>query len=62
MTLYLHEQDIKYYSKQEGRQEGRQNVNQLNKILIAEKRFADLEKSANDSEYQEQLMKEFGIE
>lgn len=58
MTLYLHEQDIKYYSKQEGRQE----VNQLNKILIAEKRFDDLEKSANDSEYQEQLMKEFGIE
>lgn len=66
MTLYLHDQDIKYRSKQEGlaegRQEGRQDMNQLIKILIRENRLDDLEKSANDLEYQKKLMKEFGIE
>ena len=89
MNLHLHDMDIKYYSRQEGLEEGiqkgrreglqegrqegleegkregqlmLQQINKLNKILIAQKRLDDLEKSANDPEYQKQLLKEFGIE
>ena len=40
----------------EGKAEGKALVNKLNSILINMKRFDDLERSANDADYQEQLM------
>ena len=45
-------------NREEGRIEGQEKVNALNKILITAKRFVDLEKAANDLEYQNKLMKE----
>ena len=45
-------------NRAEGRMEGQERVNALNKILIAAKRFVDLEKAANDLDYQNKLMKE----
>ena len=47
--------------KEIGEVKGRDRVNKLNVRLIADKRFEDLEKSVNDMEYQEKLLKEYGI-
>ena len=35
-----------------------EKINSLNKLLIATKRFVDLEKAANDVEFQNKLIKE----
>ena len=35
-----------------------EKINSLNKLLIATKRFVDLEKAANDIEFQNKLIKE----
>ena len=45
----------------EGKIETQKNINRLNKILLSEKRYDDLEKSAQDTEYQNKLMKEYDI-
>ena len=42
----------------EGRAEGIGSVNKFNAILIAARRFADLERATKDSSYQAQLLKE----
>ena len=42
----------------QGQAQGQDKVNSLNKILIAAKRFVDLEKAANDLEYQNKLMRD----
>ena len=44
-----------------GEAKGQENINKLNTILLAEKRYDDLEKSAKDIEYQNKLMKEYKI-
>ena len=44
----------------EAEQRGEMRVNKLHSSLI-KKRFSDLERSANDSSYQKQLMSEYGI-
>lgn len=41
-----------------GRKLEAERINLLNRILLKAKRFADLERSANEPEYQAQLMKE----
>ena len=35
-----------------GREEGRRNINKLNKALLSEKKYEELEKSTSDEEYQ----------
>ena len=45
----------------EGKIETQKNINRLNKILLLEKRYDDLEKSAQDIECQNKLMKEYDI-
>ena len=47
--------------RSEGKIEGQENVNKLNKILLSEKRYDDLEKTIQDKEYQEKLMREYDI-
>lgn len=44
------------------RREGRDSINQLNACLLKEHRYEDLERSIKDTEYQEKLLKEYGIE
>ena len=70
MSLELHakakeEPTMNEYMKEFYREEleasyskGQDKVNSLNKILIAAKRFVDLEKAANDLEYQNKLMRD----
>ena len=61
LTTYnkkLHEKAL----RREGRDEGIQNINRLNGYLLADKRYSDLERSTKDTEYQEKLLKEYGIE
>lgn len=45
----------------EGIAEGEERVNHLTLLLIADKRYDDIEKASKDREYQRQLFKEFGI-
>lgn len=45
----------------EAEQRGEMRVNKLHSLLIKDKRYSDLERSANDSSYQKQLMSEYGI-
>ena len=61
LTTYnkkLHEKTL----RREGRDEGIQNINRLNGYLLADKRYSDLERSTQDTEYQQKLLKEYGIE
>ena len=44
-----------------GREEGRRNINKLNKALLSEKKYEELEKSTSDEEYQRELMKKYKI-
>lgn len=48
-------------SKEEGRREGMDRVNRLVELLLSQGRQEDLKRSVTDREYQEKLMKEFGI-
>ena len=47
--------------RKEGEIEGESRVNKLNLLLLQNKRYDDLEHSAKDSDFQKQLMKEYGI-
>ena len=65
MSLQM-EMNLKYREglkagEAKGRSEGQDNVNKLNKILLAEKRYDDLEKTIQDKEYQEKFMREYNI-
>lgn len=44
-----------------GEKRGIERVNKLYSFLIKEKRFEDLERSANDGDFQKQLMEQYGI-
>ena len=41
--------------------EERRNINKLNKALLSEKKYEELEKSTSDEEYQRELMKKYKI-
>ena len=45
----------------EGRAEGQSKANKLVQLLAQQNRMDDIIKAANDSEYQEQLFKEFNL-
>ena len=45
----------------EGKQQTLKKVNKLNQLLAEQNRMDDIIKAANDSEYQEQLFKEFNL-
>ncbi len=47
--------------REQGRKEGRDEINQLIAKLITDGRADDLLRSVNDREYQEKLLKEYGI-
>ena len=61
MSLQM-EMNLKYREGlKAGEEKGQENTNKLIKILLKEKRYDDLEKSAQDIEYQNKLMKEYKI-
>lgn len=65
LTTYdkdLYEKTLKEDAREEGRKEGMEYLNQLNKYLLKSKRYNDLERATEDIEYQKKLLKEFGIE
>ena len=73
LTAYdkdLYEKTLRENAREEGRAEGREEgraeiiaeLNQLTKYLLKAKRYNDLERAAKDIEYQNKLLKEFGIE
>ncbi len=44
-----------------GEKRGIERINKLNSLLIKEKRFEDLERSANDEDFQKQLMEQYRL-
>ena len=65
LTTYdkdLYEKTLKEDAREEGRAEIIAELNQLTKYLLKAKRYNDLERAAKDIEYQNKLLKEFGIE
>ena len=57
MKELLHDFDM----KEEGRREGKQEVNRLNQLLAEQNRTDDIIRSAQDEEYQKKLFAEFQI-
>ena len=51
-------EEAKRVAAEEAAEKTTEKINALNKLLIAAKRFVDLEKAANDVEFQNKLMKE----
>ena len=47
--------------RDEGLKAGEQRMNELYRCMLADKRYADLERAASDTDYREQLFKEYGI-
>lgn len=47
--------------EQRGIKLGEAHINQLHMLLLQQKRYDDLERSVNDINYQQQLLKEYGI-
>lgn len=47
--------------KEEGRAEGRAEINKLVFLLVNEGRIEDLSRASRDSEYQAKLLMEYGI-
>ena len=45
----------------EGREEGKNVINKLNDKLLADNRIEDLKRSIRDKEYQDFLIKEYGL-
>ena len=65
LTTYdkdLYEKTLKEDAREEGRAEIIAELNLLTKYLLKAKRYNDLERAAKDIEYQNKLLKEFGIE
>ena len=44
-----------------GREQEARRINQLNSLLIQEKRFEDLERSTKDKDFQQQLMQQYNL-
>ena len=68
LTTYdkdLYEKTMKEDAREKGREEGRAEIiaelNQLTICLLNTKRYNDLERAAKNIEYQNKLLKEFGI-
>ena len=58
LTTYdkdLYEKTLKEDAREEGRKEGMEYLNQLNKYLLKAKRYNDLERATEDIEYQKKL-------
>lgn len=60
MMLEAEERGIQR-GREEGEERGIERINKLYSFLIKEKRFEDLERSANDGDFQKQLMEQYGI-
>jgi len=63
MILTTYDKDLYEKTlKEDAREEIIAELNQLTKCLLKAKRYSDLERAAEDIEYQKKLLKEFGIE
>ena len=47
--------------REEGREEGMDNISKLLKLLVAEKKYDEIEKISEDKEYQKELLKKYKI-
>ena len=54
-------EDGKKEGEMKGQMKGEERVSKLNLLLMAEKRYDDLERASKDKEYRRQLFDTFGI-
>ncbi|MBD9054993.1 MAG: hypothetical protein EGR36_03185 [Eubacterium ventriosum] len=59
---YQMELDKQYRNgREECREEGMDNISKLLKLLVAEKKYDEIEKISEDKEYQKELLKKYKI-
>lgn len=59
---YQMELDKQYRNgREEGREEGMDNISKLLKLLVAEKKYDEIEKISENKEYQKELLKKYKI-
>ena len=59
---YQMELDKQYRNgREEGREEGMDNISKLLKLLVSEKKYDEIEKISEDKEYQKELLKKYKI-
>ncbi len=54
-------QEAEERGEERGKERGREQISRLFARLVQDKRFDVLERAANDKEFQEQLMSEYGL-
>ncbi|MDO4321950.1 MAG: Rpn family recombination-promoting nuclease/putative transposase [Lachnospiraceae bacterium] len=62
---YMQEWEERYYDRmeaqEEGQKKGKEQINELNRRLLAENRIEDLKRTVLDTEYQRKLLEEYGL-
>jgi hypothetical protein len=58
----MRQNGMKRYAKQEGLEQGKEQLNRLISLLIRDNRQEDLLRSTTDAEYQNQLLREYQID
>lgn len=61
---YDYDMDIEVQREEaftEGKEKERELLNQLTRLLIAEKRYEDLDRAAEDIDYQDKLLHEYNL-
>ena len=54
-------EDLIYDSRMEGISQGEDRLGKLNLVLIAAKKYEELEKASKDGEYRHRLFEQYGI-
>lgn len=64
ITMFLEDYDEELHLRtlrREGYEDGMEQINRLNKLLLTDNRIEDLKRSVNDSDFQKALLKEYDL-
>ena len=59
--MYSITDEIENRGIQKGMEQGEERLSQLNLKLLADKRYADLQRAAEDKKYRHRLFKKYGL-
>jgi hypothetical protein len=62
--MFLEDYDEKLHLRtlrREGYEDGMEQINRLNKLLLTDNRIEDLKRSVDDSDFQKALLKEYDL-
>lgn len=64
ITMFLEDYDEELHLRtlrREGYEDGMEQINRLNKLLLTDNRIEDLKRSVDDSDFQKALLKEYDL-